>query len=120
MKSPKVQSQGDGRRIALGVIRSIRDAGTIACSADPEDRKHGPQFGELLAALEQLSGDGIYSGDPSGAPQAGEQWSRRYSRSARVGGDSCDGKDRHPPPKGRTPPESSGLASRSPAVTAPK
>ena len=57
IEPPKLESQGDGRRLALEVIRHIRDDGKLKCSAHPEEQT-AQQCGALLAALVQLEQDG--------------------------------------------------------------
>lgn len=52
-----LETQQDGRRFALEVIRQIRDAGKIHCSAHPEEQD-GEQCGAVLAALVKLEREG--------------------------------------------------------------
>lgn len=55
-----LRSQGDGRLLALEVIRAIRDAGRKCCSAHPQDRKQQQRLrcGALLGALYKLMAEG--------------------------------------------------------------
>jgi hypothetical protein len=53
----RLENQRDGRRLALEVLRALRDAGERSCSAHPEDGKVR-RCGAFLAALYRLATDG--------------------------------------------------------------
>ena len=59
IEPPRLETQQDGRRFALEILRALRDAGRKKCSAHPEDRHpRRQQFGALLSALVELENEG--------------------------------------------------------------
>jgi hypothetical protein len=54
---PKLETQQDDRRLALELIREIRDAGKLRCSAKPKEQT-GRQCDALLLAFAKLHKEG--------------------------------------------------------------